>query len=219
MDSQASITYQNQPLEHAAKMQGYYRLHAYLYDWTRWSFLFGRRRVLDWLPFHRADKITVMEIGCGTGHNLKALASRYYKAKLIGVDISADMLDVADKKLAHLDNALSLQQKAYGTEGVSFGSENKKADVVLFSYCLTMVNPNWENLIQQAKQDLAEGGMIAVVDFHDSPWAWFKKWMGLNHVRMDAHLLPFLEAHFKTVKLEKRKAYGGLWQYFVFIGA
>ena len=81
-----------------------------------------------------------------------------------------------------------------------------------------MVNPSWDTLILQAKEDLVDDGIIAFVDFHNSPSRLFKKWMGKNHVRMDGHILPFLQDHFDTVKYEIRRAYLGLWHYTLYIG-
>jgi S-adenosylmethionine-diacylgycerolhomoserine-N-methlytransferase len=199
--------------QQAQKMERYYNVHAKIYDATRWTFLFGRHWIIDWLPFGRTEKITVMEIGCGTGYNLKYLAQNYPKAKLIGYDLSKEMLNVADYKLRNIPNKLILRNETYNTEGGL-----PKADVILFSYCLTMVNPNWQDLILQAKEDLKEGGIIAVVDFHNSPFSLFKRWMGKNHVTMESHLLPFLQNHFQPKKHEIRRAYMSLWHYFLFMG-
>jgi S-adenosylmethionine-diacylgycerolhomoserine-N-methlytransferase len=203
-------------VDQAAKMQGYYRFHAQIYDMTRWSFLFGRRWLLDLLPYQKTEKPFIMEVGCGTGHNLTQLTQRYPTAKLMGLDVSASMLDIADKKLVTVPNAITLKQRTYGIEPTGF---DRKPDCILFSYCLTMVNPDWEKLILQAKTDMnTEGGIIAIVDFHQSKRSWFRRWMQVNHVRMEGHILPFLTNHFETVKLEKRRAYFGLWSYFLYIG-
>lgn len=199
----------------ADKMQGYYRFHAKIYDMTRWTFLFGRQRLMDWLPYKSMDSPTIMEVGCGTGRNLEKLSHHFPKAQLMGVDVSAAMLDVADKKLRTAPNFVVLKQKNYGNEAIQF---SKKPDCILFSYCLTMVNPNWENLVLEAKNDLNQDGILAIVDFHASKYAWFRRWMQFNHVRMEGHILPFLEQHFETVRLERRRAYFGLWHYFVYIG-
>jgi S-adenosylmethionine-diacylgycerolhomoserine-N-methlytransferase len=91
-------------------------------------------------------------------------------------------------------------------------------DVVLFSYSLTMINPQWRELVLQAKADLRPGGVVAVVDFHDSRFSWFKRHMSNHHVRMDAHLLPLLRQEFIGMHDETQPAYGGLWHYFVFVG-
>jgi S-adenosylmethionine-diacylgycerolhomoserine-N-methlytransferase len=196
-------------------MTNYYRWHAKIYDVTRWTFLFGRQWLLDFLPFERVDRVTVVEVGCGTGFNLRGLAKRYPKAKLVGIDVAQPMLDIAEKECKNVFNALVFKKIAYGTEG---SSPVKNPDALLFSYCLTMVNPDWEKLVLQAHADLKTGGYLAVVDFHDSPFSLFRRWMRFNHVRMEGHILPFLKAHFSTIKIEKRRAYLGLWTYFLFVG-
>jgi S-adenosylmethionine-diacylgycerolhomoserine-N-methlytransferase len=81
-----------------------------------------------------------------------------------------------------------------------------------------MINPQWEELIRQAKADLKPGGVIAVADFFDSRFEWFKTHMGNNHVRMDGHLLPLLEQEFTTLSHVVKPAYGGVWDYFVHLG-
>jgi S-adenosylmethionine-diacylgycerolhomoserine-N-methlytransferase len=196
-------------------MTNYYRWHAKIYDVTRWTFLFGRQWLLDFLPFERVDKVTVVEVGCGTGFNLRGLAKRYPKAKLVGIDVAQPMLDIAEKECKNVFNALIFKKIAYGTEE---SLPVKNPDALLFSYCLTMVNPDWEKLVLQAHADLKTGGYLAVVDFHDSPFSLFRRWMRFNHVRMEGHILPFLKAHFSTIKIEKRRAYLGLWTYFLFVG-
>jgi S-adenosylmethionine-diacylgycerolhomoserine-N-methlytransferase len=196
-------------------MTNYYRWHAKIYDATRWTFLFGRRWLLDFLPFERVDRVTVVEVGCGTGFNLRGLAQRYPKAKLVGIDIAEPMLEIAERECKNVFNSLIFNKIAYGTEGTS---PVRDPDALLFSYCLTMVNPDWEKLVLQAQADLKTGGYLAVVDFHDSPFSIFRRWMRFNHVCMNGHILPFLEAHFSTIKIEKRRAYLGLWTYFLFVG-
>lgn len=215
MESIQTLSVYSERDNQVSKISGYYRLHAKIYDLTRWTFLFGRRSVLDWLPYVFKDRPSIVEVGCGTGHNLKNLSQRFPKARLTGLDISSEMLDIADRKLKEVPNLVILRQKIYGSETVNY---DKPPDCVLFSYCLTMVNPDWEKLILQAKEDLQPDGVIAVVDFHTTPQKWFQRWMGINHVRIDAHILPFLNTHFASIRLEKRRAYFGLWHYFIFIG-
>jgi S-adenosylmethionine-diacylgycerolhomoserine-N-methlytransferase len=87
----------------------------------------------------------------------------------------------------------------------------------VFSYALSMFNPGWEQALAAARADLSPGGTLAVVDFHDSPFPAFKRWMGLNHVRLEGHLLPGLEQWFPGGRGTVRQAYGGLWSYFFFL--
>ena len=196
-------------------IRSYYQLHAKLYQATRWSFLFGRRRVIDALNLPMMSEKTVLEVGCGTGHNLSNLAKYHPLLQMIGVDISPEMLKVASKRLQRHSRRVLFLERPYATGDWKLPA---KPDVVLFSYCLTMINPGWEDALQRAYDDLEEGGLIAVVDFHHSPFKFFHRWMGHNHVRMDNHLIPVLQKRFTPVMLEVDQAYGGLWSYFLFIG-
>jgi S-adenosylmethionine-diacylgycerolhomoserine-N-methlytransferase len=81
-----------------------------------------------------------------------------------------------------------------------------------------MFNPGWEQAIDCAYQDLDRGGYIAVVDFHHSSISLFKRWMALNHVRLEGHLIPRLESRFRPEICQLYPAYGGIWSYFLFIG-
>ncbi|MCB0666402.1 MAG: class I SAM-dependent methyltransferase, partial [Saprospiraceae bacterium] len=78
--------------------------------------------------------------------------------------------------------------------------------------------PQWEQLIQQAGRDLAPGGYIAVTDFHNSQFSWFRTHMSNHHVRMDGHILPVLQDHFQPDLQLIKSAYLGVWDYFLFIG-
>ncbi|MEO0787298.1 MAG: class I SAM-dependent methyltransferase [Bacteroidota bacterium] len=195
------------------KMRNYYAFQSKIYDSTRWSFLFGRKAILKELPFTRTSRFTLLEVGCGTGHNLKSLLTLYPNAQLIGIDVSSDMLKIAQQKTTHSGNRLQLIEGSYGQVKL-----HAQPDVILFSYCLTMVNPHWVKLLRQANLDLGDHGSIAIVDFHHGR-NWFRRHMKKHHVRMDAHLLPFLEEEFVSKRVKVRKAYGGIWSYMSFIGS
>ncbi|NUO00398.1 MAG: methyltransferase domain-containing protein [Saprospiraceae bacterium] len=202
--------------QQAQTMQRYYRLHSKIYDATRWSFLFGRKRIIRQLPDLVADPAPhILEVGCGTGYNLKHLALRFPNARLTGMDVSGEMLQRAARRILPWRDRISLLEQPYGEENSGF---NQKFDLILFSYSLTMINPHWATLIARAKQDLKPGGIIAVVDFHDSPFSWFKRHMANNHVRMDGHLRPALEAEFLVEEAKICRAYAGIWAYLLFWG-
>ena len=170
-----------------ASVERYYRWHARIYDATRWSFLFGRERLLRTVAGLSPQR--VLEVGCGTGSNLAGLARLLPEAEISGVDLSPDMLQVARQKTTTFGDQITLLNRAYDaplTCGVA------AFDVVLFSYALSMFNPGWERAIFCGLEDLAPGGHLAVVDFHDSQSATFKRWMGMNHVRMEGQLRPAL---------------------------
>ncbi len=81
-------------------IKGYYKWHAKLYKLTRWTFLFGRRRLIHALELPMFSDQTVLEVGCGTGYNLYILSRFYPNLQVIGLDISIDMLKIATKKLS-----------------------------------------------------------------------------------------------------------------------
>lgn len=189
----------------------YYRLHAGIYDATRWSFLFGREALLQHLR-PMVDPKRVLEVGCGTGRNLASLARFFPNASLTGIDLSAEMLTRAERRLRSHASRVQLTQQSYGQADIG------KFDLIIASYALSMFNPGWDHALGCMHADLAPGGRVAIVDFHDSPLPAFENWMRLNHVRMQGHLRPRLHELFAAERDQVMPAYAGLWRYFMFIG-
>ena len=204
------------PIDKTAQVQAaiaqYYRVHARIYDLTRWTFLLGREELI-----RQAAALCypndILEVGCGTGKNLLHLGRLFPEAQLWGLDLSPHMLARTRQKLRGLRQRVTIVQAAYD-QPLAPGSY----DLVVFSYALSMFNPGWEAAILTARRDLSPGRLIAVVDFHDSPFQSFKRWMAVNHVRLDAHLLPRLRGLFPSGEWSVHSAFGGLWSYFLFIG-
>ena len=194
-------------------IERYYRLHSQIYDATRWSFLFGRTAIL-----HAAAKVSrparILEVGCGTGKNLVTLSRLFPQANVVGVDLSETMLAVARRKIGPMGPRIRL---IHGRYGPAF-SNQADWDLILFSYALSMFNPGFEEAIATAYRDLAPGGHVAVVDFHDTRFLLFERWMGVNHVRMNGQLRPLLNARFKSRIDCPLPAFGGLWRYLLFVG-
>ncbi len=197
----------------SSPLEGYYRLHSKIYDATRWSFLFGRTAILREAAAVATPK-RILEVGCGTGKNLVNLCRMFPDAEVTGVDLSEAMLGVARGKTESFGPRIRLQHAAYGS---AFQSE-APSDLILFSYALTMFNPGFEEAIAAAHRDLAPGGHIAVVDFHDTRFRFFERWMGVNHVRMNGQLRPLLAAQFEARIDRVHAAYGGVWRYLMFVG-
>src|ERR1700722_15793797 len=78
---------------HAGLMDRVYRHQRYLYDFTRKYYLFGRDRLIRDLRLEADERL--VEIGCGTGRNLIAIARACPEARLFGLDASAAMLETA----------------------------------------------------------------------------------------------------------------------------
>jgi len=186
-------------------LEGYYRWHAHIYDATRWAFLFGRTGLIR----HAAERLQprrILEIGCGTGKNLAELERRFPAAEIVGVDLSADMLAKARVKVGE---RVKLKQGAY----IAPVGDGRPFDLIVISYCLTMINPGYDAVLRTCLADLSEGGEIAVVDFHESDVAAFRRWMGVNHVRMEGQVLSWFSGSGLRVDSQVTSAYGGLWRW------
>jgi S-adenosylmethionine-diacylgycerolhomoserine-N-methlytransferase len=193
------------------RINNYYKFHSLIYDLTRWSFLFGRNKIIN-LVNNLPNNSKILEVGCGTGHNLILLSKNNINSLIIGVDISIEMIQKAQKKTLNYDN-ITLINRPF-SEKIFDG----KFDLILFSYCLTMINPGYDTFIDNAFNLLNDGGKIAVVDFHKSNLTLYKKYMELNHVKMEEQILCKLIENFEIVNSEISEAYFGIWEYFCFVG-
>lgn len=200
------------PLSHQKKIDRYYRFHSLIYDATRWSFLFGRDTLLDMIP-ELPTSPRILEIGCGTGRNIKQMQKLYPNAEITGIDLSKHMLKRAGNKLGE-SNSVQLHKARYGFDELNLSS----FDLILCSYSLTMCGDGLENIFTQLSEDLKSSGYIAIVDFHNSPYRWFHQWMAKNHVDLRSNTLPMLKNRYHPVKIKEKNAYFGLWSYFLFIG-
>jgi S-adenosylmethionine-diacylgycerolhomoserine-N-methlytransferase len=194
-------------------IESFYRFQARFYDQTRWAFLFGRQSTIGNIKCHCRPS-SALEIGCGTGVNIRRLQRIFPDAKLTGVDLSTSMLRVARSKTDTRGGKVQFLEMVYDQPV----SKDRPFDLILFSYSLTMMNPGWDLALSAAAEDLASDGCIAVVDFHDCPGKGMKWYMDQCHVRIDGHLLPELETRFWSVEQRIQKAYAGWWRYFTFIG-
>lgn len=202
------------------KLNRYYAVHARIYDATRWTFLLGRNEILD-VATRELSSIQaprILEVGCGTGRNLEMLGRRMPRASLTGVDVCAPMLARASKRLGGLGLCRAGVTARLVRRPYDAPLEPAAHDLILFSYALSMFNPGFEQALDAAYADLRPGGLIAVVDFHDTARDGFRAWMRANHVRMEGHLLPELEARFAPRCVSVRRAWFGAWRHALFVG-
>ncbi len=148
---------------HRAFLNQYYGLSRGIYDLTRRYFLLGREAALSHLgstPWQR-----LVEVGPGTGRNLAKLKSMRPGAELGGIEASDAMLDHAREKVpfARLVHGFAEDADVEAVLGA-------RPDVILFAYCLSMVQEPLKAL-EHCQRALAPGGEVVVVDFGDlSGW-------------------------------------------------
>jgi S-adenosylmethionine-diacylgycerolhomoserine-N-methlytransferase len=202
--------------DQGALMNQIYRRQRFIYNATRKYYLLGRDRMLRDLAVPPGG--TVLEIGCGTGRNLIALAKLHPTAQLYGIDISTEMLETARTNATRAGVghriAFGLGDATRLDPGTSFG--HAAFDRVFFSYSLSMI-PDWAGALDQAIHVLRPTGQAHVVDFGAAEGLphWFRRlmtlWLRLFHVTPRAgldHMLDNLSA--KTgAAVECRPAYRG----------
>jgi len=141
----------------AERLQRFYAPQAEAYDDFRDKLLHGRRELVDLLSASAGDH--VVELGTGTGRNLEFFGPRLAQlGQIEAVDLCPALLDVARRRWAHAANVRVIEADAtrYATT---------PADVVYFSYALTMI-PDWRAAVDNALGILRPGGTLGVVDFH-----------------------------------------------------
>ncbi|MDA7903851.1 class I SAM-dependent methyltransferase [Mariniblastus sp.] len=217
---------------HAERMESFYGGQATAYDDFRKRLLKGREEL--WAAIPRPTDGIWVDMGGGTGANIETLADDIESFKKVYVvDLSESLLNVATDRFAARGwkNA-----EAIAADATKFRPPEGQADVVTFSYSLTMI-PDWFSAIENALAMLKPGGHIGVVDFYvgrKHPPAELQKqrwlarslwqpWFATDNVFPSPDHLPFLRSHFEQTHLieaRNRMPYVPLLKtpYYQFIG-
>ena len=199
---------------HAERMESFYGGQADAYDDFRRRLLKGREELWSALP-KPAGGVWV-DMGGGTGSNIENLADDIDQlGPVYVVDLSESLLKVATERFEARgwSNA-----KAIAADATKFRPPEGQADVVTFSYSLTMI-PDWFAAIENALAMLKPGGHIGVVDFYVGrkyPAEGLKKqrwlartlwqpWFATDNVFPSPDHLPFLRHHFDQVHLVEER--------------
>jgi len=189
-------------------LDGFYRWHSRIYDWTRPFLLFGRRAAGDAVEAKTGQ--LVLDVGCGTGFNLGRLART--GAFVVGVECTEPMRRRAQARVdrSGFGRRVLFDGRPYGTHAGYRGA----VDRLLFSYSLCMIPP-FAEVLESARTDLRAGGRIVVVDFLDaSPLVAYG--LERSHVQLGPARLSLLRQLFEEQRLEVVSL--GLWRYFLFVG-
>ena len=196
-------------------MTNSYRPQARIYSVTRWMFLHGRQTLIEQVGIRPGDR--VLEIGCGTGENFESIQRLLAgSGELIGIDCSPPLLEKAHERVRRSGwKNVRLIEVEYGKETITRG----RADVVLFSYSLSMI-PDWKMALACARSELWTGGRIGVVDFCKpvNSSKWFADWLALNHVNVNQPYEQELSRLFRKMWHLRYDAWAGLWSCYVLIG-
>jgi len=152
---------------------------------------------------------TVVEIGCGTGHNFALLEEAVGPGgRIIGVDLTGAMLDEARQRVERSGwenvELVRSDAAAYRFPG--------RVDGVLSTFALTLV-PEFDRVIEHAAGALAPGKRMVVVDFK-APASW-PRWLlraivpalrpfAVRLELAERHPWESLHRHFGNLTMEER---------------
>jgi S-adenosylmethionine-diacylgycerolhomoserine-N-methlytransferase len=184
---------------HGERLESFYGRQAGNYDEFRKRLLHGREELYNKLPAPTGGHW--VEMGGGTGANLEFIGDRIRQlGKVSIVDLSPSMIQQAQQRAA-----------ARGWENVNAVVADASrvdlaaADVIVFSYSLTMI-PNWFSALECAIGLLKNGGVLGVVDFYVSrkypiaghlQHSWMTRslwplWFGFDNVQLNQDHVPYL---------------------------
>ncbi|MCA9182101.1 MAG: class I SAM-dependent methyltransferase [Planctomycetales bacterium] len=194
--------------DHAARMENFYSGQAGGYDDFRKRLLHGREQLFQQIELPVGG--TWVDLGGGTGANMEFIAEKVPKlGQAYVVDLASSLLKVAENRFqkhgwTHV--------QAVTADATQWQPPTGQADVVTFSYSLTMI-PDWFAAIENALRMLKPGGVIGVVDFYVARkhaaegmkrHGWFTRsfwpvWFANDNVFPSSEHLPFLQNHFETL--------------------
>jgi ubiquinone/menaquinone biosynthesis C-methylase UbiE len=113
------------------------------------------------------DDATVLEIGCGTGFNFPLLQEKLGpKGKLIGIDLSENMLAEARKRVQK--EGWSNVELVHTDAAVFEFPEN--LDAIFSCFAITLI-PEYRDVIRRGADALASGGRFVILDLR-APENW-----------------------------------------------
>ncbi len=218
--------------DHAERLESFYRGQARDYDAFRRRLLKGRDEL--WSHLDRPEGGIWVDLGGGTAANLEFFGSEISRLRCIYVvDLAQSLLEIAAERVRQhgWQNVKLVREDA-----TLFRPPEGQADVVTFSYSLTMI-PDWFAAIDNAWQMLREGGQIGVVDFYVSRkypppgltrhrwitrWFW-PCWFATDNVFLSPDHLPYLLWRFRPEYVAEHRTRVpwvpfGRVPYYVFVG-
>ncbi|MEO8004584.1 MAG: class I SAM-dependent methyltransferase [Betaproteobacteria bacterium] len=142
-----------------------YRHYAPVYD-VLYGYVLDRGRFAMTQAVAALNPGALLEVGVGTGLTL----ARYpAESKVVGIDLSEEMLEVARVRRKRL-NGRDVHLEVMDAEALSF--EDNSFDVVTIPYVLS-VTPNPDKLVAEARRVCRKGGTIFILNHFSGSRFWW----------------------------------------------
>lgn len=202
---------------HTERLESFYGGQAESYDSFRKRLLQGREELYQQLAREASGGVWA-DLGGGTGSNLECVGEKLKEMEQVYVvDLSPSLLKVAQQRIAQ-HNWHNVQTLEADVTMLSLPG-GRAADVVTFSYSLTMI-PDWFTAVDHAWHLLRPSGLIGVVDFHISrkhpsgtltrhglfTRTFWPFWFGMDNVHPSPDHLPYLQQRFQTLHCSEHRA-------------
>lgn len=142
-----------------------YKQFARYYDW------YVSDHTAD-LPLYQSfcqPEQRVLEIGCGTGRVLRALLEK--QCQVTGVDISDEMLRVADAKLHEYISRGQLELRNHDFRSASIREPYDRIFVTFFTFNYLLTTSEQRQFLRHVHQSLSVGGLLVLHLFCPKPLA------------------------------------------------
>ena len=157
-------------------MKANYKILSFFYDLIDVLY-FNRKRhsprtaLLSFIP---DTPVRVLDVCAGTGSNSLVIAKNNTKAKITALDLSVDMLKIAEKKFQK-KNIKNIETKIANARKTGF--DDNTFDVILLSLVLHEIdNDLRQAIISEAKRILRHDGRIIVIEW-EQPVKRFQRFM------------------------------------------
>lgn len=147
------------------------------------------------------DELRVLDVCFGTGNSTMLVAKNNDKNTITGVDLSADMLEVASRKIRRegLSNVETVR-----TDAVNMDFEDEWFDVATSSFGLhEMEYPVMKSILKEMNRVLKTGGKLFLVDYRLQPTA-MKRFFFRVYLLLSSppHVKDFLKYDWEAIMKE-----------------
>lgn len=146
-------------------------------------------RMLERLDYVRLKPQTVLDLGCGTGQGIDALAKRWRKAKIIALDLAESMLQRARRRGTWLNRPRPL---CADLEALPLADES--VDLVISNASLQWAG-DLPRAFAELRRVLRPEGLLMFTTFGPDTLIELRRAWALADDGAHAHVSPFLDMH------------------------